>query len=76
VIDTHKVTIVLILLIFVLAWQELTHSELHSVFVEFFSAISLRFQFTLAVKISGLESYQLLLGSQEACDFMNVVAVS
>jgi hypothetical protein len=76
VIDTHKVTIVLILLIFVLAWQELTHSELHSVFVEFFSAISLRFQFTLAVKISGLESYQLLLESQEACDFMNVVAVS
>jgi hypothetical protein len=44
--------------------------------VEFFSAISLRFQFTLALKISGLESYQLLLGSQEACDFMNVVAVS
>jgi len=45
-------------------------------FVEFFSAISLRFQFTLALKISGLESYRLLLGSQEACDFMNVVTVS
>jgi hypothetical protein len=61
---------------FVLAWQELTNSELHGIFVEFFSAISLRFQFTLALKISGLESYQLLLGSQEAFDFMNVVAVS
>lgn len=45
-------------------------------FVEFFSAISLRFQFTLALKISGLESYQLLLGCQEACESMNVVAVS
>jgi hypothetical protein len=76
VIDTHKVTIVLVLLMFVLAWQELTHSELHSVFVEFFSAISLRFQFTLSLKISGLESYHPLLGSEEACDFMNVVAVS
>jgi hypothetical protein len=68
--------IVLIVLMFVLAWQELTHSELHSVFVDFFSAISLRFQSILALKISGLESYQLLLGSQEACNFMNIVAVS
>jgi hypothetical protein len=36
----------------------------------------LRFQFTFVLKISGLESYQLLLGCQETCESMNVVAVS
>lgn len=41
-----------------------------------FSAMLLRFQFTFVLKISGLESYQLLLGCQETCESMNVVAVS
>jgi hypothetical protein len=63
VIDTHKITIVLILLMFVLSWQELTHSELHTVFVEFFSAISLRFQFTLALKILALNLISFYSGS-------------
>ncbi len=62
-IDTHKITIVLILLMFVLSWQELTHSELHTVFVEFFSAISLRFQFTLALKILALNLISFYSGS-------------
>jgi hypothetical protein len=33
--DTCKVMVALILLVFVLAWLELTHSDVQSVFVEF-----------------------------------------